>query len=334
MSEIIEDKKNKKNTFKSLRWCATIYEQSDYDELIVNKDIRFYCIGNEVCPTTERKHYQVYFELFNQQRFSYIKKHILKVSHFEPAKGTCEENINYCSKECGYKNLIMKGVPAQKGARNDLKNLYQMVKDGKSLKEILNNDNELILKSKQIEDLIFKLDEPRDYKPEVIVYWGLPATGKTYKAYNDNKGKCYVVSPPLPNSVLWYDGYDNRLHEVIIYEEFNGWISFNDFKIMTNNIPYKVNIKGGFINYKPKKIIFTSNYHPYQWYKDLNEIDMKAFIRRIDIIEYFDKQIENISMEPIDNTPKYILDKIKPKYNEYHKDFNKSEINTNQKLMI
>lgn len=324
------NKKEVDTTVKAKRWCATIYKEEDLESLKTSAEIKYYCIGYETCPTTGNKHYQCYFELLNQQRFSYIKKNILKVSYFAKAEGTAHDSYIYCSKECGENNLMIKGTPAVKGDRNDLKKLVSEIVSGKSIKDIITDDRDLALKSKQIEHLKSIFDEPRTTKPEVIVYWGLSGTGKTYKALTDNKGKCYIVTQPNNNN-LWFDGYDNIKHETIIFEEFNGWIPFNDFKVMCDNTPYKVNIKGGFIQFKPKQIIFISNYHPYTWYKELSDVDLKAFKRRINYIKYFDKLIDDIQREPIDETPQHILDRIDPLYN-FKKSMQTSL--TNKDLMI
>jgi len=110
---------------------------------------------------------------------------------------------------------------------------------------------------------------------------------------------------------LWWDGYDPANHDTIIFDEFTGWIPFNIFKILCDNSPYEVQFKGGFKHFRPKKIIFTSNKHPYTWYKSLTEIDKVAFKRRIDEIKYFDQVYNECDKEPIDNTPQHILNQIK-----------------------
>jgi len=94
---------------------------------------------------------------------------------------------------------------------------------------------------------------------------------------------------PIPtNGGIWFDGYEPITHDTIIFDEFTGWIPFNLFKILTDNTPYQVQYKGGFKHFRPKTIIFTSNKHPSTWYKNLSDIDKKAFFRRIDEIKYFD----------------------------------------------
>jgi hypothetical protein len=42
----------------------------------------------------------------------------------------------------------------------------------------------------------------------------------------------------------------------------------------------RVPIKGGFVNWVPKKIWITSNYHPREWYPNAKDEHVKALKRR------------------------------------------------------
>ena len=57
----------------------------------------YYCYGEEVCPTTNRPHFQGYVRFRNAKRFATLKKKY-PTWHFEVAKGTGVQNVLYTSK--------------------------------------------------------------------------------------------------------------------------------------------------------------------------------------------------------------------------------------------
>lgn len=99
--------KNKQRKF----WCGTHIIR---DEIVDSTFIEFlekqkeYIYGIEKCPTTDRKHYQFYFEsnLKSGIRFSSLHK-AHPFTHFEPCKSNKEDNFRYCSKDKMYTTNII-----------------------------------------------------------------------------------------------------------------------------------------------------------------------------------------------------------------------------------
>lgn len=59
-----------------------------------------YIFQEEICPKTERRHLQGYFELKKKQRMASILKALSPFKpHLEVAKGGRIDNIKYCTKE-------------------------------------------------------------------------------------------------------------------------------------------------------------------------------------------------------------------------------------------
>jgi len=68
-------------------------------------------MGKEICPKTKKKHVQGYVKFRNQKYLAEILNKIgyefpKKHGRWEKAKGTMEENVNYCTKEMSFKTNI------------------------------------------------------------------------------------------------------------------------------------------------------------------------------------------------------------------------------------
>jgi len=119
---------------------------------------------------------------------------------------------------------------------------------------------------------------PRTWKTKVIILRGQSGCGKSHGA--EVLARLYGEFYKLSNK--WGDGYS--MESAVVVDEFTGWLPFSMFKIMTDQYGYAVEIKGSFVPWVPKIIIFTTNTDPLEWYVDhLGKRDnYEAFIRRID----------------------------------------------------
>ena len=118
--------------------------------------------------------------------------------------------------------------------------------------------------------------------PEVYVRIGPPGAGKT-KWMDDTYGIGNWVTAPCNNG-YWFDGCD---HDVILFDyvEANAIPSSSLFKRLTDRYPIQVSVKGGFITWKPRVIVFTSNSHPKQWWGNLRAYDLGVIERRLTNVE-------------------------------------------------
>ena len=290
-----------------VRYQITIYNDEELEIMKTSDKIKYWCYGIEWCPKTERKHYQGYFELIQKSRFKTIKEKIFKTSHFEIAHKEAQANINYCKKQnneffekCDYSTVN------KQGQRTDLKNIAQRFLNGETTRDIIIEDDRNLYKVASLlkaENLI--KNKPRNFKPKVLVYWGLPGCGKSYKAKTENPD-FFIVSIPQGGNI-WWDGYDPLIHKTIIFDEFTGWIPFTLFKLLCDDSAYQVPVKGSFLHFRPEKIIFTSNRHPLTWYRNITDLDKKAFERRIDKVIYFDQVYKESDKKYEDNTPLSVI---------------------------
>lgn len=86
-------------------WCATIYNHSINEILMKLEHGTKYIMGNEICPTTGRKHIQAFFEFRN--RIRPLEKFKSWGANWRRAGGNDDRkkiinNVMYCSKDEDY----------------------------------------------------------------------------------------------------------------------------------------------------------------------------------------------------------------------------------------
>lgn len=115
---------------------------------------------------------------------------------------------------------------------------------------------------------------------EVFVYWGKTATGKSRRAWEEAGRDAF---PKDPRS-KWWCGYRDQEHVVI--DEFRGDIGINHFLRWLDRYPVVVEVKGGAVPLKAKKVWITSNLDPRSWYPDLDSDTLDAMLRRLKITHF------------------------------------------------
>lgn len=259
---------------KARWWCVTLYDMDLNVENLVPDPCQYLAYGDEICPTTERKHRQLYC-YFKTPRGS--MKNVAKIfnnSHVEPMYGSITDNESYCSKES---DLVTFGEMPRQGRRSDIETVFDDIKQGKPEVEIAMESPALWCQyGKRFEEFRQLIQPDRDWKPEVRVYWGTPGSGKT-KAAKQWLGDHDSVT--IANG--FFIGYRNN--ENVLFDDL-------DFKFMPRYLllqcldRYKmnVNIKGGEKKWNPRRIAITSNTAPEEWYC---YGDNDAITRRIDHVE-------------------------------------------------
>lgn len=104
-----------------------------------------------------------------------------------------------------------------------------------------------------------QLERFRDWPMEIICYIGPSGTGKSREArraypdaYWGPKGK-------------WWDGYCGQ-ETVVVDEMYGHRFGFSDLLQLLDRYPYQVETKGGVAQFVSRRIVFTSNQHPQDWY--------------------------------------------------------------------
>lgn len=199
-------------------------------------------------------------------------------------RGSHEDAKKYCSKE----ESRVDG-PYEFGSDQDLSKskkrkideIKDLIKSGASDLDIADEYFGLWLRyHKAFATYRMLVSQPRDFKTEVRVYWGKAGVGKSRRASYEAGPRAYRK----PRGE-WWDRYDGESN--VIFDDFYGWIKLDELLRICDMYSHQVPVKGGFINFRPRLIIFTSNVEPLRWYsEDILQGELReAFLRRFDVIE-------------------------------------------------
>lgn len=264
---------------KSRDYCLTIHDTDNLGELLegLKKDLKvqYWIVGEEVCPTTNKKHLQCYFYYTNPRSFSAIKK-LYKTAHIEPAKGTPQQASEYCKKEGKYHEGGI--LPQKQGARNDLDKIREVIEKTSSMAEVVKVATSY-QSVKMAEQILKYHEKPRTEKPYVEWYYGPTGTGKSRKAYEKLGQDCYTAM----STGKWFEGYDGH-KKVLIDDMRKDFMKFHELLRLLDRYPMRVEQKGASRQFVADHIIITSAYPPGLLFETRE--DIHQLLRRIDNIEY------------------------------------------------
>lgn len=207
-------------------------------------------------------------------------------SHVEVMRGTYQQALSYCTKEdTRISDPIQRGdPPVSQGERVDLKRYIEMIPTHSEL-DILSMLPETHARYYRFYDRVRGLlSKPRRHEMVIKVYWGPPGTGKSRRAADEAGDDAYYVSQPTASQTLWFDGYNTQ--KTVIFDDFYGWVPWSFLLRITDRYPFKVQYKGGTTEFVSTTIIFTSNTHPRDWYRNVPNGDVGPLLRRIsEIVE-------------------------------------------------
>jgi len=221
-------------------------------------------------------HFQGFFQLGKRMLNSKISDMFPRGTHFEVMRGTPAQADAYCRKE-DMSPFVFGERNVGQGERTDLYELYLAAKKGKSDLELAEMDPRRYLQyGRGLREIRAAAAPKRTWASEIIVLHGKTGCGKTRAAWEGWEPEMLDGKWPFING----------------YTATNPHVCFDDFDPSGMNIetllkvcdryPMNVNVKGGFMNWNPKVIIFTSNLHPKDWYPKANEEHRAALLRRIE----------------------------------------------------
>lgn len=275
---------------RSRGWVFTINNYTE-DEIETVKSLTrgsvYVIAGFEVGKKTGTPHIQGYVYYTNARSYSAMKDRIGR-SWIKAAKGTGVQNQAYCSKQGDV--FVEHGVPPKQGERTDIEAVYDQLRDGASMRTILEGDNNL--QCLQIAEKYLKYkEEERDFVTEIKVYWGPPGAGKTRAAREWLGEDTYTCN--RTTSKFW-DGYD--AHQGVLIDDFRSdWCKFVELLGITDRYAYRVEVKGGARQLRARKIAITSPFHPRDWFSGISE-DIDQLMGRISEIHHIDGSSSRRSM--------------------------------------
>lgn len=290
-------KAEKKNPRISTQQCIRIQYTSfklftlDEEKQIFDKlNSKYMITCDEICPETKRRHQHAYIELSSKKQYNKIFEILKEYDngiHIEMCKGNQNDNIKYIKKDGVYREH---GKPKRQGKRNDIRLLLQ---ENKTLQEFIKNEPNTYVRYRSGIEGYYRATVGVDYipnssKPVVIWLYGDTGTGKSrsvkdYITAKINEGyRCWRA--PLCNKNNWFDGYANQ--ELVYIDELRySTYSFEDLLQIIDYDAPQVPVKGGFVDFKPKVILITSNQHPSKVYEYINEENKNQLVRRLDCVK-------------------------------------------------
>ena len=123
---------------------------------------------------------------------------------------------------------------------------------------------------------------PDDFAPEVTYVWGKPGAGKT-RYVRELEKDIYVV--PRGDKYKWKDGYMG--HDAVLYDNIEPDKIDTDLLMEIDRYSIQVPVKGGFVDWRPRRIYLTSIHPPEVLAERFS--DPLEFTRRITDVKYISK---------------------------------------------
>lgn len=194
-----------------------------------------------------------------------------QAAHLEPAKGTIEENVKYCSKD----ETSVAGTRFEKGTRpkeqdaslmqNQFAEMKQTITEGGKLQDVIEQHFELAIKyGNGLLRAMHYLQKPPMRRSIVnIAIIGPTGVGKS-NWICDNFDPDEVYEKDKSD---WWDGYNGE--KVIVFNDYYGEHSYSKMLNWMDIYRCQVPVKGGYVWLRHSVCVFTSNMMPDTWYAEL-----------------------------------------------------------------
>ena len=264
---------------KSRDYCFTVNNYTPEDETRIQAvECKYLVYGREIAPGTGTPHLQGYIYFSTQRHLTALKKKVHPTAHFEPAKGSAQQNRAYCTKDG---NFFEKGeIPQAQGSRTDFVVMREAVAAGAAMEDLLPIATSY--QSLRGAELLLKYQKPtKDRDVRVSWYWGPTGTGKTRSAFEECPD-AWISGKNLN----WFQAYTGQ--KAVIFDDFRGdFCEFHTLLRYLDRYPVNIENKGGSTWLRATRIIITSAYHPEHVYRNRTTEDIQQLMRRIHEVRYF-----------------------------------------------
>lgn len=244
----------------------TYFPQSFEDLTVLDYTLWPHCkylvYQTEMCPDTGRIHYQGYAEFDQPMTLGQLRAlDGIPNAHWEPRGGTAAQGKEYCTKpESRIDGPWEMGEMSQQGKRSDLVRVAERVRKGERLEKIAEDEPGTVIRYQRGLSWYASMYAPqRNWPMELIVYYGPSGCGKSRRAMETFPGAYW--KPPGQ----WWPGYTGQ--ETVVLDEFYGHsMAFSELLRLCDRYPLTVETKGGNVSFTSRRLVFTSNQHPKDWY--------------------------------------------------------------------
>lgn len=297
------------NDIQSRKWQITINnpEEKGYSHDFIKKILEkfkgcvYWCMSDEIGKETGTYHTHIFICCSGAVRFSTMKKRF-QGAHLELCKGTAAENRDYVFKLGKYAGTLKEETrqdgtqeefgecPVERqGQRNDITDLYDMIKDGCSDYDILEANPQYMMALDKIERVRQTVLEER-FKKEwrnlhVTYIYGETGSGKT-RSVMDKYGYDRVYR--ITDYEHPFDGYKGQ--DIVVFEEFRSSLKITEMLNLLDGYPCELRCR-----YANKiacftKVFIISNIELREQYIELQKEQPRtwdAFLRRIHEVHVF-----------------------------------------------
>jgi hypothetical protein len=261
-------KKQEPSKHQLTNWCFTLYPDAYENKRAARADVaamgeeaKYLVAGREVCPSTKRKHYQGFVIFKERVRFTALKKKYDPSIHWEPTKGTVQQNFEYCTKEDN-DPIVYGERPEFESAGEREKARWSEARKAASEGRLDDVDDQIfVCHYGNIRKIASDLTKSTTWLEELDHFWlwGVPGSGKSHKArthWTEEFGE-----PFLKGLNKWWDGYKD--HRLVVLEDIDtshAWMA-QLLKVWSDKYPYPAEVKGSVLgSIRPAKLVVTSNY--------------------------------------------------------------------------
>lgn len=265
---------------KSRSWCFTLNNYTDREEARIKAvECRYIVFGHEV-GEQGTSHLQGYLYFENALSFKSASTKLGSRCHLEVAKGSAQQNRDYCTKDGDFFEY---GQIPSPGSRSDIREVKDMVMNGGTMMDVIKVATSY--QSLRTAELLLKYVPCDKGYHEKKVYWfhGPTGTGKTRSAMDMAGDSDIWISG---KNLQWWEGYYGQ--KFVIIDDFRGdFCTFHELLRILDGYSYRVQVKGSSCWLRADTIVITSPYHPKDVYSTIE--DVTQLIRRISEIREFKK---------------------------------------------
>lgn len=282
----MSNKNSRKYVFTSFKM------EINYSEIYENyKDIvRYLVVGKEVCPKTNKEHFQGYVQFFEPCRLTKFQSIIGDKCHMETQRGLDFQASLYCKKDGNFNEF---GIHADQGYRNDLESLKLMINQNKSHIECYKEHFSSYLRYRnhfdKYREAVLKENAKIFRNIKVTILSGPTRCGKTrkylYDKDNNFKNDVFKINC---NNLNWFDGYEGE--KTIVFDEFKNQVKLTQFLDLLDGHLCRLSIKGAHTYALWTHAVVTTNLRKNKIYPNIEKDLIAPFWARVtDFVNFWEK---------------------------------------------
>lgn len=271
-------------------YCFTVNNYTEADILCLeadNPEVSYIVFGYEIAPTTGTPHLQGYVEFNSRKRMRQAVRILGGRASVRVRNGTALQAANYCKKDNN--RYFERGniSTVTQGTRTDLEEARDALQRRTPIRDFADDHFAFFVRYQRgLQAYRSLYSEKRRWETEVIVRWGATGTGKTKSVHDEIKDEELYIHP----GDRWFDGYDGE--DNVLFDDFTGGVfPIAQLLKLLDRYPMSVPIKGGFVNWKPRRVFITSNLDPREWYSGANPEHQAALRRRFTSITHYNEPL-------------------------------------------